>query len=160
MDATFVAFVAFVLFFAILFYLKVPGKVGKLLDDRADQIKSELEEARRLREEAQALLADYQRKARSAEKEAEEIIAQAKTDADAMAREARAALDDMVKRRGKQAEQKIAQAEAAAISDVRLAATDAAIAAAESILADAAAKPKTAKSLFDNSLKEIKANLS
>lgn len=158
MDATFIAFVAFILFFGILIYYKVPGLLGGLLDKRADQIKTELEDARRLREEAQALLADYQRRARDAEDEAAGIVAQAKADAEAMASEAKAALDDMVERRTKLAEDKIAQAEAVAIADVRAAAADAAIAAAGSVLADAAGG-KAGDDLFKDSLAQIKANL-
>ncbi|MBL4645099.1 MAG: ATP F0F1 synthase subunit B, partial [Rhizobiales bacterium] len=83
-DATFWALVGLVLFLALIIYLKVPGKMGEALDKRSDAIRSELEDARRLREEAQALLAEYQRKQREAEREAEDIINQAKREAKAM----------------------------------------------------------------------------
>ncbi len=70
MDATFWATVALVIFLGIMIYVKVPGMITKSLDDRADRIRDELEQARRLREEAQELLAEYQRKRKEAEKEA------------------------------------------------------------------------------------------
>lgn len=158
MDATFVAFVALVLFLGLLIYLKIPGMIGGMLDKRADQIKVELEEARRLREEAQSLLAEYQRKARDAEKEAESIVTQAKTDAEFLARESKIALEEMIQRRTRLAEQKIAQAEAGAVADVRAAASDAAVTAASSVLRDAASG-KAANNLFKQSLEQIKANL-
>jgi F-type H+-transporting ATPase subunit b len=74
-DATFFAFVGFVIFLAIVVYMKVPGMMAKSLDDRADQIRNELAEAKRLREEAQHLLAEYQRKRKEAEAEAAHIVA-------------------------------------------------------------------------------------
>ena len=77
-DPLFWVLVAFVAFLALLLYYKVPAIVAKALDDRADAIRKELDEARKLREEAQSLLSDYQRKAREAETEAQSIIEQAK----------------------------------------------------------------------------------
>ena len=127
-DATFWAFVALVLFLGLMVYLKVPGVVTAALDKRADAIRKELDEARRLREEAQALLAEYQRKGREAETEAEEIIDQAKREADALGKEAGRRLDEYVASRTKLAEQKIAQAEAQAITEVRSRSVDVAIA--------------------------------
>ncbi|MEM6666451.1 MAG: F0F1 ATP synthase subunit B [Pseudomonadota bacterium] len=158
MDATAVTFIALVVFLALLIYLKVPGMLGGALDKRADQIKTELEEARRLREEAQSLLAEYQRKRRGAEREAEAIVSQAKADAESMLSEATAALDEMVVRREKAAEQRIAQAEATAVADVRNAAVDAAIAAARGLLADSAGG-KGGDDLFKKSLADIKTHL-
>ncbi|WP_457298303.1 F0F1 ATP synthase subunit B family protein, partial [Phyllobacterium sp. P5_D12] len=76
-DATFYALVGLVIFLALMIYLKVPAVVNKSLDGRADKIRDELEEARRLREEAQSLLAEFQRKRKEAEKEAGEIVAAA-----------------------------------------------------------------------------------
>ena len=95
---------------------------------------AELDEARRLKEEAQALLAQYQRKQREAEQEAAAIIAGAKAEAERLASEAKAKIEDFVARRTKMAETKIAQAEAQALADVRAAAADAAVAAAERVL--------------------------
>ena len=91
--------VSFVGFIALIVYFKVPGKVTGALDARAEGIRKELDEARRLREDAQAILADYQRKQRDAEREAESIIKQAKAEAKMMADETRASLKDQLERR-------------------------------------------------------------
>ena len=135
MDATFWAFAAFAVFFALVFYMKAPGKMGSALDKRAEAIKAELDEARRLRDDAQGILAEYQRKRQNAEREAEDIIAQAKAEADRLTEETNASLKEMIERRTKAAEVKIAQAEAQAIADVRAAAADVAVAAAGKIAA-------------------------
>ncbi|HUS98228.1 MAG TPA: ATP F0F1 synthase subunit B, partial [Hyphomicrobiaceae bacterium] len=111
--------VAFFIFVGLLIYYGVPKLIGKALDDRADAIRNELDEARRLREEAQSLLADYQKKAREAEDEAQGIIDQARREAEALAAETRNSLQESVVRRGKQAEEKIARAEAQALTEVR-----------------------------------------
>src|SRR5512145_52030 len=116
--------VAFVAFLLILAYYKVPALIAKALDDRADAIRKELDEARRLREEAQSLLADYQRKHRNAGQEAEAIVEQARREAEAFSAETRKALAETVERRRRQAEEKIARAEAQAVEDVRAAAVD------------------------------------
>src|SRR6185437_5250569 len=84
--------VAFLAFVAIVLYYRVPAAISRMLDERADGIRKELDEARKLREDAQALLADYQRKAREAENEAQTIIDQAKREAEALAADARKAL--------------------------------------------------------------------
>ena len=93
-DATFWALVGLVLFLALIVYMGVPGSIGAALDRRAEAIRTELEQARRLREEAQALLAEYQRKAREAEAEVEEIIDQAKREAEAFGSEAKPGTDE------------------------------------------------------------------
>ncbi len=111
--------VAFLLFVALLVYLKVPAKVAALLDERAARIAKELAEAKKLREEAQALLDEYKRKRVQAEKDAEDIVALARREAEAYANETRAKLTETLARRTKQAEQKIAQAEQQAVKDVR-----------------------------------------
>lgn len=126
--------VAFLTFVALVIYYKVPAIIGKMLDDRADGIRKELDEARKLREDAQALLADYQRKAREAESEARSIIDQAKREAEALAVDARKALAESVERRSKIAEEKIARAETQALSEVRATAVDTAISAAHELL--------------------------
>jgi F-type H+-transporting ATPase subunit b len=149
---------AFLAFFAILFYFKVPALIAKALDDRAAGIRKELDEARRLREEAQALLADYQRKHRNAAQEAEAIVEQARREAEAFAAETRRSLAETVERRRKQAEEKIARAETQAVEDVRAAAVDLAIAAAEKILREKAAGAGGA-ALIDESIKTLKTRL-
>lgn len=134
MDATFWAMIALFVFIIAMVYLKIPAKLAGSLDARADRIRRELDDARRLREEAQAILAEYQRKRREAEAEAESILALAQAEADRMTAEASASLEEMIARRTAAAEAKIAQAEGQAIAAVRARATDVAIAAAQHLL--------------------------
>jgi F-type H+-transporting ATPase subunit b len=133
-DETNVAFVAFALFFAVLIYLKVPGMILSALDTRRDAIAKELHDARKLREEAEALLASYQAKRAGAEADAKAIVDHAKEQAAAVVEQTRAAMAEAMKRREKQAEDRIAQAETKASDEVRAAAADAAIAAAERMI--------------------------
>lgn len=133
-EAEFWVLVAFVIFIGLLVYYKVPGLIAKMLDDRAEAIRKELDEARKLREDAQALLSDYQKKAKEAESEAKAIIDQAKKEAEALAADARKTLAESIERRSKLAEDKIARAEAQALSEVRSTAVETALAAAENIL--------------------------
>ena len=126
---------AFVIFVIGMGYIGVHRIVGKSLDERAARIRAELDETRKLKDEAAALLADYQRKRHEAEGEAQAIIADAKAEAERLAAEARTKIEEFVARRTKMAETKIAQAEAQAAADVRGAAAEAAVAAAEKILA-------------------------
>jgi F-type H+-transporting ATPase subunit b len=145
----------FLCFLALLAYLGAHRKVIAALDQRQDRIKNELDQARRLREEAQALLGEFERKAREAESEAQAIIASAKAEAERLAAEAKTKAEDFVARRTKMAETKIAQAEAQAVADVRSAAADAAVAAAEKILSTAA-KGKVAEDLLLRSIADIR----
>lgn len=135
-DPTLWVILALLLFLGLVVYLKLPGMVTKALDARADAIRKELEEAKRLRDEAQELLASFQRKAREAESEAEAIIAQAQREAVRIAAEARAKAAEQLERRAALAERKIAQAEADAAAAVRARAAELAAAAAEKLLAD------------------------
>jgi F-type H+-transporting ATPase subunit b len=150
--------VAFVVFLLLLVYYKVPALIAKALDDRAEEIRKELDEARRVREEAQALLGDYQRKHRSVGEEADAIVAQARREAEAFAQETRHSLKESLERRTKQAEDKIARAEAQAVDEVRAAAVDLAIAAAEKILREKAAGAAGA-ALIDQSIRDLKGRL-
>jgi F-type H+-transporting ATPase subunit b len=150
--------VAFVIFIGILAYVGAFKKLSEALDHRSARIKSELDEARRLREEAAKLLAEYQRKQGEAEREAEAIVADAKAEAVRVAAEARVKMEEFVARRTKLAETKIGQAEAQALADVRAAAADAAVAAAERILRDAA-KGKVADDLIAQGIADVKAKL-
>lgn len=150
--------VSFLLFIGLLVYLGIPGKVAAMLDERAARIASELDEARKLREEAQGLLADYERKRRDAEKEAEAILAQARVEAEAFIVETRQKLAETLERRGRMAEQKIAQAEAQAIKDVRTIATDMAVAAASGLLKDAV-KGAKGEALVAESIEAVKGRL-
>ena len=154
MDATFWAFVGLVLFIALMFYFKVPGMLTKALDDRSDQIRNELSEARRLREEAQRMLSDYQRKRGEAEEEAKAIVDAAHREAENLAAEAQVKTADYVTRRTALAEQKIGQAEAQAVAEVKAAAVDVAVAATQRILADKVSG-KTQTDMFKRSLDEV-----
>ncbi|MCB1526381.1 MAG: F0F1 ATP synthase subunit B [Hyphomicrobiaceae bacterium] len=156
--AEFWVLVAFIIFFAIVFYMKVPALLAGALDKRADAIRKELDEARLLREEAQALLADYQKKRREAEDEAKDIVQQARRDAESLAATTEKQLEETVARREKLAEEKIARAEAQALSEVRGSAIDAAMKAAEKILADKVTGAKSDE-LIGQSLADIKAKL-
>src|SRR6201996_4293885 len=147
--------IAFLCFIGLVIYLGAHRKIFAALDSRRAGIKAELDEARRLREEAQALLAEFERKGREAEKEAEAIIAGAKVEAERLAAEAKTRMEDFVTRRTKMAEDKIVQAEAQAMADVRSAATDAAVAAAEKILSTAA-KGKVAEDLLARGIADVR----
>jgi len=152
-DTSFWVLVAFVIFFGILFYLKVPGQLTKSLDERAEKIKRELEDAEKLHREAQHLFAEYQRKQRNAMQEAAEIVAAAEAEAKLMAEAATADLKAALERRRQQAEEKIAQAERTALREVRDTAIDLAVAAAADLLQQtlqgAAAKSQTERAIAD-----------
>jgi F-type H+-transporting ATPase subunit b len=150
--------VAFVLFLGILVYVGAHRRVIDGIDQRQARIMAELEEARRLREEAQALLVEYQRKRHEADREAEAIIATANAEAERLAAEGKARLEDFVARRTKMAEAKIAQAEAQALADVRSSAADAAVAAAEKILSTSATG-KIADDLVARGIADLKKTL-
>ena len=157
-DATFFAFVGLLLFFALIVYLKVPGMMAKALDERAEKISNELAEAKRLREEAQHLLAEYQRKRKEAEQEAGDIVAAAKREADLLVDDARKKTEEYVARRSALAETKIAQAERDAVNEVRGRAVDIAVAAAGRLLADRI-DSKADAALFKSALDDVKARL-
>jgi F-type H+-transporting ATPase subunit b len=150
--------VAFVIFVAGLGYLGVHRMIAKSLDERAGRIQAELDEARKLKDEAAALLAEYQRKRREAEGEAQEIIAGAKAEAERLAVEAKIKIEEFVSRRTKMAETKIAQAEAQAAADVRSAAAEAAVAAAAQVLAQET-KGKLAGELIAKGIDDVRKKL-
>jgi len=150
--------IAFGVFLLILLYYRVPKLIAKSLDARADAIRKELDEARRLREEAQSLLADYQKRHRNVGHEADAILDQARREAEAFAHETRVSLKDTLERRTKQAEDKIARAETQAVDEVRAAAIDVAMAAAERILREKTAGASGA-SLIDQSIRDLKGRL-
>ncbi len=157
-DPLFWVLVAFLAFIGLLLYYRVPVMVGKMLDDRAEGIRKELDEARKLREDAQALLADYQRKAREAETEAQSIIDQAKREAEALAIDARKALAESLTRRSKIAEEKIARAETQALSEVRATAVETALAAAQELL-KTRASGSTGDALITQSISDLRGKL-
>jgi len=157
-DSSFITALSFTGFVALLLYFGVWGRLTKALDDRAEGIKTELEEARKLREEAQALLAQYQRKQRDAEEEAQEIVSQARHEAERLAAETKQKLDEQVTRRTALAEQKIAMAEAQAAKEVRDAATEVAVAAAAKVLAETSDDARQ-DALINQSLDQVRQRL-
>jgi F-type H+-transporting ATPase subunit b len=158
LDETFFALVGLLIFLGILVYVKVPGMMAKSLDERADQIRNDLSEAKRLREEAQHLLAEYQRKRKEAEVEAANIVAAASREAELLTAEAKKKTEEFVASRTAMSEQKIKQAEVDAIKAVRVAAVDLAIAAAEAVIAKKADATVQAR-LFATALGDVKARL-
>ena len=157
-EAEFWVAVAFVIFVGILIYVGVPKMLVKALDDRAKRVQAELDEARRLKEEAQKLLAEYKAKQRQADEEAVAIIEGAKAEAERIAAESKVKMEEFVARRTKMAETKIAQAEAQAVADVRAAAAEAAAAAAEKILTETV-KGKVADDLISRGIGDVKTKL-
>jgi F-type H+-transporting ATPase subunit b len=157
-DATFFAFVALVIFLGLMVWLKVPGQIGKALDARADKIKADLEDARRLRQEASDLLESFKRRRKEAEKEAADMVAAARAEADQLKKDAAAKTAEFVARRTAMAEQKIAQAQAQALAEVKASAVDLAIAAAGKLMGDKATG-KVAQDLFAKSISEVKSRL-
>ena len=157
-EAEFWVGVAFFVFVALVGYLGAHRMILASLDQRRDKIKSELDEARRLREEAEKLLAEYRRRQQDAESEAQTIISSAQAEAERIAAEAHAKMQELIARRTAIAQTKIAQAEAQALADVRAAAADAAVAAAEKILRQTA-KGKVADDLIAKGIEDVKAKL-
>ncbi|SFE79242.1 ATP synthase F0 subcomplex B subunit [Sulfitobacter brevis] len=157
-NTDFVVLLAFILFIAVLFYFKVPSTLGSMLDKRADGIKTELEEARALREEAQTLLASYERKQKEVQDQADRIVTAAREEAESAAVQARAELARSLERRIAAAEEQIGSAQAAAVKDVRDRAVTIAIAAARDVIA----KQMTAadgNKLIDDAIAQVDAKL-
>jgi F-type H+-transporting ATPase subunit b len=150
--------VGFVMVIALLLYVGVPKLVGAMLDARSAAIKSELDEAKRLRDEAAALLESFKQKAAGAEKEAEAIVVEARAEAERFAQESRANLKSLIERRAKAAQDKIAQAEAAALSEIRNLSADAATAAAEKLILTRL-DAKRAGDLIAQSIKDLTSKL-
>jgi F-type H+-transporting ATPase subunit b len=157
-DATFYALIALLLFLGIVFWAGAHKTAGAALDARSAQISKDLADARRLREEAEALLNEYKQKRLDAEAEAQTIVSRARADAAAYGEESKRKLGESLERRTKQAEQKIAQAEASATKDIRAAATDMAIAAATKLLAETGRGASGAK-LVTDSISAVKSRL-
>ena len=157
-EAEFWVAVGFVIFLGILIYVGVPKMITDALDARGKRVQADLDEARRLKEEAQKLLAEYRAKHRQAEADAANIIEGAKAEAERIAAESHERMQDFVERRTRMAETKIAQAEAQAVADVRAAAAEAAVAAAEKILTDSV-KGKLAEDLISRGIGDVKTKL-
>ena len=150
--------VGFIILMGIFAYLGVHRTVLTALDHRSDRIKAELDDARRLKQEAASLLEEYRARRASAEREAQDIVAAAKVDAERIAAEAKTKMEDFVARRTKAAEGKIALAEAQALADVRAAAADAAVTAASTILSQTV-KGQLAEDLLAKGITEVREKL-
>lgn len=157
-NTDFVVIIAFLLFVGILLYYKVPGLVGGMLDKRAESIKAELDEAKSLREEAQALLASYERKQKEVQEQADRIVASAKEEATTAAAAAKDDIAKSITRRLAAAEEQIASAEAAAVKEVRDQAVIVAVAAAKDVMAQQM-DAKAAGALIDQSIASVSENL-
>ena len=153
-NTDFVVLLAFLLFVAVLVYFKVPTMLGKMLDDRAEGIRKDLDEARALREEAQELLASYERKQRDVQAQADRIVSQAKADAEANKKQALADLDKSIERRIAAAEEQIAAAEGEAVREVRERAIAVAVAAARDVIAGQMSAEQRSK-LIDQSIDTV-----
>lgn len=156
-DAAFWATVALVVFLGVIVYLKVPGLITKMLDGRIKAIEDELAEAERLRLEAKFLLEEYESKRQAAATEAESIVAAAREEAFRLTAEAKTSLETMIARRTKAVEDKIAQAEAQAIAEVRARSADVAVEAARVLLTRQMGAKGDA--LVDAAIKDVGAKL-
>lgn len=157
-NTNFVVLIAFLLFVSVLVYLKVPSLLGGMLDKRADGIKAELDEARAIREEAQTLLASYERKQKEVKGQADRIVDHAKEEAAEAAELAKEQLKVSIARRIKAAEDQIASAEANAVKEVR----DRAVTVAVDVAKQVVAKQITAaqgNKLIDQAISDVEAKL-
>lgn len=157
-NTDFIVLLAFIVFIGVLIYFKVPAMISALLDKRADTIRAELTEARALREEAQALLARYERKQKDVQAQADRIVANAKDEATKAAAQAKEDIIASVARRLATAEEQIASAQAAAVRDVRDRAVSVAIAAAQEVIA-AQMTAAQGNKLIDDAIAVVEAKL-
>ncbi len=158
LDPTFWVAGSFTVFVGGVIWSGAHKKIAAMLDERTASIKTQINEAKSLKEETEKLLADYRARQRDAEKEAADILAQAQEDAKIMAKEAKADIKALIERRTRAAEEKITQAEAAAVKQVKAAAVDVAIAAATEVLADAM-KGKAGGELVDKAVNSVEGRL-
>ena len=157
LDNTFWTAAALFVFLGLMVYLKVPKMLTSTLDKKIDKIQEDLDEAKRLREEAQALLAKYELKRKEAESEAQDIVEAAQEEAVRIAEEAKVSLEEMIVRRTKAVELKISQAETQAISEVRERSAEVAVEAARALLIEQMADKGTA--LVDDAIKDVGSQL-
>lgn len=157
-NTDFVVLIAFLIFVGVLFYFRVPGRIARLLDARAASIRSDLDDARALREEAQTLLASFERKQREAKAQVERIIATARSDAELAAENAKGDIARAVERRIKAAEEQVEQAREAAVREVRDRAIQVATAAAAEVIRERMTEERSA-SLIDRSIETVGAKL-
>ena len=157
-EAEFWVAIAFLILMGVFGYFGVHRTILTALDHRRDRIQKELDDARRLKDEAAKLVEEYRARRASAEREAQDIITSAKAEAERIAAEAKVKMEDFVARRTKTAESKIAQAETQAIADVRAAAAEAAVSAASSILAQSVKGP-VADDLIAKGIQDVRSKL-
>lgn len=157
-NTNFIVLLAFLLFVGVLVYLKVPKILAGLLDKRADGIRAELDEARGIREEAQSLLASYERKQREVAEQSQRIVEHARNEAELAAEQAKKDLEVSLARRLQAAEEQIASAQAAALREVRDQAVNVAVAAAREVIAKQLTA-EDADKLIDGSIGEVEAKL-
>ena len=150
--------ISFVLFIAVLAYLGVHKIIGKMLDDRADGIQNDLDEAKALREEAQSLLASYERKQREVKEQAEAIVTRAREDAKAAGVQAKEDIKASIARRMQVADDQIKSAQASAVREVRETAVSVAIGAASDVIAKNMKAADTG-SLIDAAIADVDARL-
>ena len=157
-DESFFVALAFATVIAAFLYLKLPQRLLAALDAKSAEIANELDEARRLREEAEALLADYETRRKSAEQQAEEIVMEARETAQRLAEEARVAMQVQLARRTQQAESKIARAEEQLVGEVRAAITRLAVDAAAHLI-ETGMSAQQANTLIEQNISELKDRL-
>jgi F-type H+-transporting ATPase subunit b len=157
-NTDFVVLLGLIVFIGVLIYFKVPGMIGKMLDSRAEGIEAELNEARTLREEAQSLLASYERKQREVQEQADRIVEAAKEEATIAAQQARADLEVSLARRMKAAEEQITNAQASAIKEVRDQSVTVAVAAAREVIAKQMSAAE-GNALIDSAIVEVETKL-
>ena len=157
-NTDFIVLLAFIAFIGVLVYFKVPSLIGGMLDKRANTIRNELDEARKLREEAQSIFASYERRQKEIEEQAARIVESARKEAEAEADKARATLDVTVSRRLAAAEEQIASAQASAEREVREKAVMVSVAAAKSVLSTQMSA-SMAKGLIEESIKDVETKL-
>lgn len=155
-NTDFVVLVAFLMFVGILLYMKVPAKITGMLDARAAGIKADIDEANALREEARALLSSYEKKQKDVQEQSERIVAQAKAEAEAVARHAKEDLKGSIARRLTAAHEQIAAAEAQAMRSVREQAVALAIATAGDVLSRQMTAQRTSESI-DRAIAQVDA---
>ena len=157
-DESFFVALAFATVIAAFIYLKLPQRLLAALDAKSAEIANELDEARRLREEAEALLADYETRRKSAEQQAEEIVTEARETAQRLAEEARVAMQAQLERRTQHAESKIARAEEQLVGEVRAAITRLAVDAAAHLI-ETGMSAQQANTLIEQNISELKDRL-
>lgn len=157
-NTDFVVLISFLIFIGVLVYLRVPGKLLAMLDKRADGIRRDLDEARTLREEAQTILASYERKQKEVQEQAERIVETARSEAEAAAAKAKDDLKVTIARRLANADEQIEQAKSGAVKEVRDRAIVLAIAAAREVIVQQMT-PQTSDKLVDHAIGEVQGKL-